>query len=160
MDVDVTHNDNDKSNDNDNDTTTGSHSSSSSNTTSSVTGTATASASKQFKCRYPKCECQCFDYIPITGSQDLRCRWCKCSYRQHDYRMDSKRCMNGRCVGSNKCPTGFQSSTSCHCGTLYGDHQTLVETYDERKRRGGNVVNLGNDRMHWVAGAGVSEALL
>lgn len=42
----------------------------------------TASETKEVKCRMQGCQCPLFEFIPVQGSQDIKCR-CKHSYLDH-----------------------------------------------------------------------------
>ena len=78
--------------------------------------------SKKVNCR-ENCKCKMFDYVPIFGSQDLKCR-CKHSYTDHG--PNTKKCRKCDCM-----PT-FTTSYACACGMTLHDHQTVFETRQER----------------------------
>lgn len=44
---------------------------------------ATGNKQKKVSCQMRNCSCKLFEYIPIRGSQDLKCH-CKHSYKEHD----------------------------------------------------------------------------
>lgn len=81
-------------------------------------------------CRASKCKCATYRYVPLNGSQPIRCHCKHTSDEHHDH---------GKFVckkaGCTKC-TGFKSSFTCGCGSSVADHTTLVETADEREARG------------------------
>ncbi|CEM30336.1 unnamed protein product [Vitrella brassicaformis CCMP3155] len=83
---------------------------------------------KKVSCRMQGCRCLMFSYIPIHGSQDLKCR-CKHSYEVHDAR--TKKCTQPSCSCS-----GFISRFTCGCGSSYENHETVFETRRERQARG------------------------
>lgn len=69
----------------------------------------------KLKCSQAGCKCADFAYIPIYGSQDLKCN-CKHSYQQHD--VAKKNC--------KACPCKlFASNWSCSCGMKFDDHKTV-----------------------------------
>jgi len=81
---------------------------------------------KKVKCRMPGCRCQLFDYIPVHGREDLRCR-CKHSVEHHD-------CVTAKC---SRCPCGtFIAAFRCACGSSYEGHATFFETKSEREAAG------------------------
>eukprot|EP01071_Lankesteria_metandrocarpae_P008350 Lankesteria_metandrocarpae@DN4943_c0_g1_i2.p1 len=84
-------------------------------------------SSKKVRCRMPGCGCQLFNYIPVQGSRDIKCR-CKHSWTDHD--PVKKRC--------NKCSCSqFHSTLRCGgCDNPWVDHETAFETAEERSRLG------------------------
>lgn len=69
----------------------------------------------KLKCSQAGCKCGDFCYIPIYGSQDLKCN-CKHSYQQHD--VGKRNC--------KACPCKlFSSNWSCSCGMKFDDHKTI-----------------------------------
>jgi Protein FAM221A/B len=81
------------------------------------------------------CKCPSFNYIPIYGSQDLKCG-CKHSYLDHD--KVSKKCQKCKCLG-------FTCSWSCTCGYKYIEHTTVFETREERIKKGKVIDELGGN---------------
>ncbi|KRX05369.1 hypothetical protein PPERSA_00670 [Pseudocohnilembus persalinus] len=81
---------------------------------------------KMIKCKMNGCKCKCFSYIPLFGSQDMKCV-CKHSYSQHD--PNSKKCKCGGCQY-------FTSTWSCQCGQKLNQHETVMETKQEREMTG------------------------
>lgn len=68
----------------------------------------------------------CFSYVPVRGSQDLKCSACHASYSEHWPR-------------NHGCPKGgakFASSYTCSCTGCYNDHKTVFETRPEREQQG------------------------
>ncbi|CAD8206034.1 unnamed protein product [Paramecium octaurelia] len=93
---------------------------------------------KKVVCKNKQCSCPQFNYIPIFGSQDLKCV-CHHSYTEHD--PITKKCTKGQCG----CNTRFQSSWLCTCGQKYNDHVTIIETRDERLAQGKPVDDIRPD---------------
>ncbi|KEP65341.1 UNVERIFIED_CONTAM: hypothetical protein HHA_286430 [Hammondia hammondi] len=109
-----------------------------------------ATETKAVKCRMQGCKCPLFEFIPVNGSQDIKCR-CKHSCTEHD--VLSRKCM--RCTFRRKTPafstkqkaiktktpsstlcTGFLPSYTCSCGSAYAAHETVFETASEGRERG------------------------
>ena len=82
-----------------------------------------------------------FNHIPVHGSLDIKCD-CHHSYEDHD--PNTKKCLKG-C----KC-TKFSSNYTCDCRMPYNSHTTVIETKEERIKKG-KKVDSGNNM---VAGAG------
>ena len=82
---------------------------------------------KKINCKDPKCKCPLFNYIPVYGSNDVKCL-CKHSYSLHN--PVSKKC--GKC---NTC-TYFGSKFTCNCTEPFDDHVTVIETREERVKAG------------------------
>ena len=83
---------------------------------------------KKVHCKMAKCKCKQFEYIPIRGSQDLKCH-CKHSYKLHD--IVTRKCtkrhpVKGTCQNCH----GFTSSFGCACGEPFSSHYTLFETVE------------------------------
>jgi hypothetical protein len=57
---------------------------------------------------------------------------CKHSFKDHD--PITKKCKKGKCTGCIN--SKFGSTWSCSCGLKFGEHVTVVETYQERKASG------------------------
>ena len=94
---------------------------------------------KKVNCK--QCKCQMFNYIPVHGSMVIKCD-CHHSYEDHD--PNTKKCLKG-C----KC-TKFSSNYTCDCRMPYNSHSTVIETREERIKKG-KKVDSGNNM---VAGAG------
>jgi hypothetical protein len=94
---------------------------------------------KKVNCK--QCKCQMFNHIPVHGSLDIKCD-CHHSYEDHD--PNTKKCLKG-C----KC-TKFSSNYTCDCRMPYNSHTTVIETKEERIKKG-KKVDSGNNM---VAGAG------
>ena len=94
---------------------------------------------KKVNCK--ECKCQMFNYIPVHGSLVIKCD-CHHSYEDHD--PNTKKCLKG-C----KC-TKFSSNYTCDCRMPYNSHSTVIETREERIKKG-KKVDSGNNM---VAGAG------
>jgi hypothetical protein len=84
---------------------------------------------KKVKCKTPKCKCAIFDYVPVYGSNDVKCL-CKHSHTLHD--PFKRNCSKCQC-------TSFTSKFTCNCTMGYDDHQTTIETREERSGRGKTV---------------------
>ncbi|XP_064614202.1 protein FAM221A-like isoform X1 [Liolophura sinensis] len=80
-------------------------------------------------CRAKKCRCASYHYVPLNGSQPIRCR-CKHFSDEHGA-AEPYDCRSAGCQCS-----GFSSSFTCGCGAPYHQHHTLVETREERAARG------------------------
>ena len=76
-----------------------------------------------------RCKCKQFCYIPVFGSQDLKCL-CKHSCHEHDPN-GIQICTRPGC----KC-SGFQSKHHCNCGMTYMEHETVFESREEREAQG------------------------
>ncbi|KAK4826076.1 LOW QUALITY PROTEIN: hypothetical protein QYF61_005035, partial [Mycteria americana] len=110
-------------------------------------------------CRVSRCPCQSYHYVPLNGTQPIRCR-CKHFADQHSaapgFSCNScKRMGNGKediafCTGGfrttslaspssvkerSKC-SGFHSCFTCACGQPTYAHETVVETKQERLAQG------------------------
>ncbi|XP_007505422.1 protein FAM221A isoform X1 [Monodelphis domestica] len=75
-------------------------------------------------CKVSQCPCSAFYYVPLNGTQPIRCR-CKHFADQHS--ADPERA----CRACTKCP-GFHSYFTCGCGHPTYTHETIVETKEER----------------------------
>lgn len=82
---------------------------------------------KKVTCKVAKCKCPLYDYIPVYGSNDVKCL-CKHSYSLHDN--VTRKC--GKCTQCNH----FGSKFTCNCGYGYDDHQTTIESREERIAHG------------------------
>nr|CEL65577.1 TPA: Uncharacterized protein C7orf46 homolog [Neospora caninum Liverpool] len=112
-----------------------------------------ATETKAVKCRMQACKCRLFEFIPVHGSQDVKCR-CKHSYADHD--VLSRKCT--RCAPRQAPPfhrtqrlskpkqaasalcTGFMPSYTCSCGSAFAAHETVFETTSERREQGAPAV--------------------
>ncbi|MBN3297989.1 protein FAM221A isoform X2 [Amia ocellicauda] len=79
-------------------------------------------------CKVKGCRCESYHYVPLNGSQPVRCR-CKHFPDEHSEAggFVCKRCST--CVG-------FHSPYTCGCRQPSFSHETLVETKEERQARG------------------------
>ncbi|KAK2512870.1 hypothetical protein Q9233_015944, partial [Columba guinea] len=109
-------------------------------------------------CRVSRCPCQSYHYVPLNGTQPIRCR-CKHFADQHSaapgFSCNSCKFLKGfaaflpgqltknsvlgvcilpRALGS-KC-SGFHSCFTCACGQPTYAHETVVETKQERLAQG------------------------
>eukprot|EP00747_Dinoflagellata_sp_TGD_P184938 gnl/TRDRNA2_/TRDRNA2_41066_c0_seq1.p1 gnl/TRDRNA2_/TRDRNA2_41066_c0~~gnl/TRDRNA2_/TRDRNA2_41066_c0_seq1.p1 ORF type:complete len:413 (+),score=71.32 gnl/TRDRNA2_/TRDRNA2_41066_c0_seq1:61-1299(+) len=86
-----------------------------------------AFGTRQVRCKMPGCPCKCFDYVPVRGSQELRCSSCKRPNQEHR-------------AADRGCPTGgqsyFASSWICSCQESYMQHATVFESRAERESAG------------------------
>lgn len=95
-------------------------------------------------CRQPGCRCVSFEYVAnASGTSDPNCR-CKHSLDNHSTRSPYK-CQKSKFVETKyDCLTftvdcncaGFSAPITCTCGEPAYKHITLVETKEERERRG------------------------
>ena len=85
---------------------------------------------KKVNCKEPKCNCALFEYIPVYGSNDVKCL-CKHSYSLHDN-------LTRKCGKCQTCPK-FGSKFTCNCTSTYDDHRTVIENRQERLARGKTV---------------------
>ena len=86
---------------------------------------------KKVDCKDNKCKCKLFEYIPVHGSNDIKCL-CKHSYTLHDNL--KRNCTKPGCTCSS-----FGSKMTCNCTNPFDDHMTLIETKEERQSRGKSV---------------------
>lgn len=93
-------------------------------------------ADRNVHCQVAGCRCQLYEYVPVRGTQDVKCH-CKHSYEEH--RVNGKR----RCRRAGCACAGFASSISCSCGDRHDAHVTVFETREERIAGGRRVDNLG-----------------
>ncbi|XP_041039042.1 protein FAM221A isoform X3 [Carcharodon carcharias] len=82
-------------------------------------------------CRVTGCRCISFNYVPLNGTQPIRCR-CKHFADDHN-EMAPYKCKN--CAGC----AGFHSSFTCGCSHPTYAHTMIVETKEERLARGRSV---------------------
>ncbi|ETE68857.1 hypothetical protein L345_05342, partial [Ophiophagus hannah] len=61
-------------------------------------------------CRVSRCPCKSYNFVPLNGTQPIRCRCSKCA--------------------------GFHSCFTCGCGHPAYSHETIVETKEERLTQG------------------------
>ncbi|KAL8603803.1 hypothetical protein ACOMHN_058538 [Nucella lapillus] len=81
-------------------------------------------------CRVNGCLCRAYHYVPLNGSQPIRCT-CKHMADEHSEKKPYV-CKKGGCT---KC-TGFNSCFTCGCGVGHRQHIMIVETAEEREARG------------------------
>lgn len=86
---------------------------------------------KKVDCKDSKCKCRLYEYVPVHGSNDVKCL-CKHSYSLHDN--IKRHCTKPGCTCNQ-----FGSKFTCNCGTPFDDHVTTIETREERMKRGKNV---------------------
>ncbi|XP_005997171.1 protein FAM221A [Latimeria chalumnae] len=79
-------------------------------------------------CRVKGCQCKSYLYVPLNGSQPIRCR-CKHFADEHSEARGHK------CKKCSTC-TGFHSSFTCGCGQPTFAHEMIIETKEERLARG------------------------
>ncbi|XP_028926895.2 protein FAM221A isoform X1 [Ornithorhynchus anatinus] len=79
-------------------------------------------------CRVNRCLCNSYNYVPLNGTQPIRCR-CKHFAEQHSAAPGFS------CNVCSKC-SGFHSSFTCGCGQPAYAHDTVVETKEERLAQG------------------------
>ncbi|XP_067854296.1 protein FAM221A isoform X2 [Heptranchias perlo] len=79
-------------------------------------------------CRARGCRCISYYYVPLNGTQPIRCR-CKHFADDHN-EMTPYKCKN--CAGC----AGFHSPFTCGCGEPTYAHTMIVETKAERLARG------------------------
>ncbi|XP_035304333.1 protein FAM221A isoform X4 [Cricetulus griseus] len=79
-------------------------------------------------CRVPSCQCKAYRYVPLNGTQPVRCR-CKHFADQHSA------APGFTCNACSKC-SGFHSCFTCGCSQPACAHDTVVETWQERLAQG------------------------
>ncbi|XP_028645919.1 protein FAM221A isoform X1 [Grammomys surdaster] len=79
-------------------------------------------------CRVSGCRCKAYHYVPLNGTQPIRCR-CKHFADQHSA------APGFTCNACSKC-SGFHSCFTCACGQPAYAHDTVVETRQERLAQG------------------------
>ncbi|VCW96628.1 unnamed protein product [Gulo gulo] len=79
-------------------------------------------------CRVSRCGCRAYLYVPLNGTQPIRCR-CKHFADQHSA------APGFLCNACSKC-SGFHSCFTCACGQPAYAHDTVVETKQERLAQG------------------------
>ena len=82
----------------------------------------------------------------MNGTQSVRCH-CK-HYASDHGAMAPHRCTLSACLCK-----GFQTSFTCGCGYKSSEHQTVVETREERKERGHPV---GQEGVPYAAMGGLT----
>ncbi|KRX05519.1 hypothetical protein PPERSA_12697 [Pseudocohnilembus persalinus] len=83
---------------------------------------------KKVKCRTPNCKCEAFKYLHRQGSWTLTCK-CKHSAFDHEKSEIPGKCKNCKCIQ-------FETTFSCQCGGKWEEHDTIVDTEEERKQTG------------------------
>ena len=99
-------------------------------------------STSELTCKVKNCHCSGFKYVPKNGTQPLRCH-CKHVATDHNERKPYL-CNYMGC----KC-TGFKTSYRCGCGYPASDHVTLVESKEDREKRGKPV---GHDTPYIAMG--------
>ena len=99
---------------------------------------------KKVNCKEKKCKCNLFEYIPVYGSNDVKCL-CKHSYSLHDNH-------TRKCTKCDKC-NKFGSKFTCNCCMTYDEHETVIEKREERLAKG-KTVDPGWMTGNMVAGVG------
>ncbi|XP_030406638.1 protein FAM221A isoform X3 [Gopherus evgoodei] len=79
-------------------------------------------------CQVSRCPCKSYHYVPLNGTQPIRCR-CKHFADQHSAAPGFS------CNSCSKC-SGFHSCFTCGCGQPTYAHETVVETKQERLAQG------------------------
>ncbi|XP_075443240.1 protein FAM221A [Ascaphus truei] len=79
-------------------------------------------------CNVRQCQCKSFHYVPLNGSQPIRCR-CKHFADEHSV------AGSYHCTKCSKC-AGFHSCFTCGCTQPAYAHETVVETKEERLAQG------------------------
>ena len=110
----------------------------------------TDSSDMRIFCRQ-RCACTQFDYVPVRGTQDLKCTVCKHSYTAHKPN-GARNCGEPRCV----CPS-FKSSISCSCGESVSNHRTVFEKRQERLSAGRPVDNELQRSLGYEAMGGLTD---
>lgn len=82
----------------------------------------------ELPCRVAGCQCKAYQYVPLNGTQPVRCR-CKHFADQHSA------ALGFACNACSKC-SGFHSCFTCACGQPAYAHDTVVETRQERLAQG------------------------
>lgn len=85
---------------------------------------------KKVNCKQAKCKCPLYEYVPVYGSNDVKCL-CKHSYSLHDN--NTRKC--SKCQNCQK----FGSKFTCNCTSTYDDHKTIIENREERLAKGKTV---------------------
>ncbi|XP_067929613.1 protein FAM221A-like [Watersipora subatra] len=98
----------------------------------------------QLPCKQKGCKCISYNYVPLNGGQPIRCS-CKHPADSHSA-MKPYKCKNVK--AGCKC-TGFKSSFTCACMKYTYEHETLVETKEERLAKGKPV---GHDTPYQAMG--------
>ncbi|KAM9308000.1 protein FAM221A [Gastrophryne carolinensis] len=92
-------------------------------------------------CKVSKCQCKSYHYVPLNGSQPIRCR---CKHFADDHSAASP----FNCKKCSGC-AGFHSSFTCGCSQPAYTHDTVVETKEERLAQGKPV---GHDVQYAAMG--------
>lgn len=99
---------------------------------------------KKINCKTAKCKCKLYEYIPVYGSNDVKCL-CKHSYSLHDN-------ITRKCTKCTTCQT-FGSKFTCNCTMTYDEHSTIIENREERLAKG-KAVDPGWMANNLTAGVG------
>ncbi|XP_064645287.1 protein FAM221A-like isoform X1 [Lineus longissimus] len=97
-------------------------------------------------CKVHGCCCNSYSYVPLNGSQPIRCG-CK-HYSDEHSETNLMKCKKSGC----KC-AGFKSSYTCGCDEPAHRHEMVVETRQEREKRGRPV---GQEGVPYQAMGGLS----
>jgi hypothetical protein len=111
---------------------------------------ATDNTNKNIFCKQAGCPCKLYDYIPVRGTQDVKCV-CKHSYDTHNV-TGKRKCKTGGCTCA-----GFHTSISCSCREQYSSHTTVFETREERQASGRPVDNLAGGGAGYEALGGLTS---
>ncbi|XP_046846280.1 protein FAM221A-like [Xenia sp. Carnegie-2017] len=95
-------------------------------------------------CRVPGCRCSSYHYVPLNGSQPIRC---VCKHYSDDHSVSKPY----KCLKGCSCKR-FWSAFTCSCGNPAHAHKTIVETKDEREARGHPV----GDDVPYAAMGGIT----
>lgn len=76
-------------------------------------------------CKVSKCPCKSYHYVPLNGSQPIRCR---CKHFADDHNVTG----SYHCTKCSSCP-GFHSSFTCGCSQPAYTHDTVIETKEQRQ---------------------------
>jgi hypothetical protein len=101
---------------------------------------------KKVDCRESKCGCKLFSYVPVYGSQDLKCLW-KHSCKIHDPK--TRKCTKPGCKWGD-----FSSKHPWSCGLNFNDHETVFESREERVAEGRPVDPKWMQDSNMIGGSG------
>ena len=120
---------------------------------------------RQVRCQAKGCPCPLFAYLPIRGSEDVKCSQCKHSYDTHHPASHLCTALPGRpgarallpatsssssrtsiALSTCACP-GFRTSNCCSCKAPWAEHTTVFESREERLA-GGRAVDGGQGTLY------------
>jgi hypothetical protein len=105
-------------------------------------------ATRRVRCRTAGCGCAVFSFVPLRGTQDVKCSGCRHSVTEH---------ARGACAhAACKCGS-FATSLSCACGARWAEHDTMFELREERVAAGRPVDNLADGGRGYEALGGVTN---